>query len=836
MVVNIWYAPLAPMIGRDDDVAVLTDLLSAHRLVSVVGPGGVGKTLLATETVAAVADRYADGVRIVELAALRDSSLVVEEICSAVGLPRTGGRDRLGALTDWIADHTDLLIVLDNCEHVLSRVAVLARELLRSAPGLQMLTTSREPLSLPGESVVWLTPLPVPPKDASPEEIPAYSSVSLFVDRAHARDQRFEVDGERWLTVAEICRRLDGLPLALELAAGRVAAIGLDTVADRLAQGRPLSGRMRGVDERHTTLMSVFEWSESLLDESERVLLRRLSLFAGGFDIDAAAGVLAAAGWPVDDVEDALARLVERSLLVHDVAGERFSMLETIRQFATNRLEEADRLAQAHARWYLAWAVEAGAGLSAGPEREWVQRMTAAEDNIRIALAWALENEPLNALAAAAVMPLFWWLRSQHREGIGWLRQGLERAEDAPPELRAAALFGLGFLWAHDTDDWAGSTEYLDQGIALVDDDAPPPILGYLLCLRGEADSVAGQYESAIAATRRGLAILDDQPDPWGQAFAVWNVGHVLQLAGDLAGAQECYERMVAIQTEHGSRLELMIGLNSLGELAEHRGDFDRALELFGQALQMRQELGAVRLGYVHGSLARSLLAVARVSVAAGDREAARAALAEAVPVAEQMRDAETLDACRTLADVLDETPTAARLRRDGSGWTVAFGDEQGHLADAKGVRHLHALLSRPHQPVSALTLAGLADGLRREDTDAGPMLDDAALRAYRRRLDELEAECDLADRTGDADRMRAADDERAALIAELSRATGLGGRTRRAGSEVERARLNVTRTLRDAITRIEAQCPELTAHLNEAVITGTQCVYQPQTPVAWQL
>ena len=166
----------------------------------------------------------------------------------------------------------------------------------------------------------------------------------------------------------------------------------------------------------------------------------------------------------------------------------------------------------------------------------------------------------------------------------------------------------------------------------------------------------------------------------------------------------------------------------------------------------------------------------------------------------------------------------------------MAFGDEQGHLADAKGVRHLHALLSRPHQPVSALTLAGLADGLRREDTDAGPMLDDAALRAYRRRLDELEAECDLADRTGDADRMRAADDERAALIAELSRATGLGGRTRRAGSEVERARLNVTRTLRDAITRIEAQCPELTAHLNEAVITGTQCVYQPQTPVAWQL
>lgn len=833
-----------PFVGRERELDRL--LTAAHTgLITITGPGGVGKTTFAARAAAALGeDEFPDGVFAVRLAPIASPELVTAEVAASVGLPRTSGLSYESAIVDWLRDRR-VMLILDNCEHVIEGVAALADRLTRELPDLFLLATSREPLEVPGERVLRLPPLDCPPEAANQAGLSDHEAVELFLARAGARDPHLEIEGEDLSEVARICRAVDGLPLAIELAAARVGTLPLADIAARIEDRVGfLVNRSRVAEERHRTLQATVEWSFALLEPDEREIFRRLAVFAGGFDLDAAVAV-SGDGLAAEQVEELVLRLVDKSLLtVPDRDQARFRMLETVRRFALGEAERAGEdpvLRDRHAEWFLQEGLRAGAALQAGPERPWLALLSREHDNIRAALDRLIRSEtPERGLGLAAALGMFWWASGHTREGIGWTEKALAATGAAPPELRAAGLFGLGFLWAHDTDDWARAAEILDEGIGAAESVANPesPILGYLLCLRGQASNMAGEHRPALEMTRRGTEIIRGFGDPWGTGFGLWNIGFSLRYLGDDDGAWDRFEEMAELQRANGIGLVLMIACQSLAEIAEDRGEPREALVLYEEALELRRDLGAARLGNIHGSLPSALVAVARAARASGDRDRALAAAGEALPVAEELRDDETLTEARRIlgdADPAWSGPSGAFERR-GNVWAVSFDGEEALIADSKGMRQIRELIARPGQEIGAVTLSSAIDGTARDLGDAGEFLDQEALDRYRRRLGEIEAEIAEAESFNDPERIASANTEREALVAELARATGLGGRSRVAGSAIERSRVNVTRTVRSAIARIEEVAPRTGRHLDSSIRTGNFCVYEPASPVAWRL
>lgn len=831
-------------IGRQLETQDLLGSLDSP-LTTIVGPGGVGKTTLVWHAVAVLGEEeFPDGKFVARLASIFDPELVAAEVAASVGLPRTSGLGYERAIVDWLRDRRALLI-LDNCEQVLDGAAALAEVLTNQLPDLAILATSREALEVEAETVLRLSTLEPTPPGTSAGELAKNEAVALFLERAQSRWPEFEISESQLDAVGEICRSLDGLPLAIELAAARVGALPPSEIASRLKSRLGLLvNRNRLVEERHRTLHSTVDWSFALLRPEEQEVFRRLSVFAGGFDLGAAAAVVSG-DHSAEEVEEIIFGLVDKSLLYRpDPELARYRMLEIVRQYAAGKLDgagEGSLSRDRHSSWYMQKAGEAGAALQSGPERAWLEMLSREHDNIRAALGHMLNGEtPELALGLAASLGMFWWTRGHTREGISWTERALEASPQAPPELRAAGLFSLGFLWAHDTDDWSRAAEFLDEGIAIAEsaETLESPILGYLLCLRGQAANFAGEHERALGLTRRGTEIIRGAGDPWGTGFGLWNIGFSLRHLGDDEGARRCFEEMAAIQREHGIGLVLMIACKSLAEIAEDRGDHEQALKLYEEALELRRELGAARLGDIHGSLPGGLLAVARTSAILGDSQRANEAASEALPVAEELRDQEAIVEARAILTGEDPAGSGREgvFERQGKIWRTVFEGEEAFVPDSKGMRQLRELIARPGQEIGAVTLSSALDGAGRDLGDAGELLDSQAIDEYGRRLLEIEQEADEAESFNDPERAARLAEEREALTSELARAVGMDGQSRRAGSSVERARINVTRTLRSAIDRILEESPPLGDHLNQTVKTGNFCRYEPAEPISWRL
>jgi predicted ATPase/DNA-binding SARP family transcriptional activator len=460
-------APLSRLIGRDAAVADVIDRLCSGRLVTLTGPGGVGKTRLALAAAERVAGAPAspdlplcDGVWAVELAGWEVpdggdcSDRVAEHIAAVLGIPdvaagrpgppvRTAGVT--GRLARALADR-HVLLVLDNCEHVVGPVATLARPLLEAAPGLRILATSREPLGVPGELVWPVPPLDVPDDNAA-EGLARSSAVQLFVERATASAPGFALDGDNAVAVATICRRLDGLPLALELAAARVRGLGVHALAERLDDRFALLAVGEGwTPARHRTLRAVIDWSWDLLTPAEQAVVRRVAVHADGFTLAAAEAVGAAGpGVAADEVAGLLARLVDRSLVVVEdtSASVRYRLLETIAEYATERLAavaETDAARQRHAHHHVELAEQANAHVRGHDQRRWLDRLDTEAANIRLAHDWAVERgDAALALRLAGAMSWYWFLRGRHREGYRSLGAALAVEGEASPGYRALA-------------------------------------------------------------------------------------------------------------------------------------------------------------------------------------------------------------------------------------------------------------------------------------------------------------------------------------------------------------------------------------------------------------
>jgi predicted ATPase/DNA-binding CsgD family transcriptional regulator len=501
------------LIGRREEMEMVKGLLAETALVTLTGSGGVGKTRLAVQTGAEVIDAYSDGVWLADLAAVADPGAVAAQVASMFSLKEAPGIGIADALAAYLADQ-QVLVVLDNCEHVLDAAATLADTLLSVCPGLRVLATSRQPLSLPGE-VTWRVPSLELPRDDAPAGIAGVNrceAVVLFVERAARSRPGFTLTDANVAAVANICRRLDGIPLAIELAAARIRVFTPAQIADGLDRRFGLlTGAPRTALPRQQTLRASVDWSHDLLTHIEQVLLRRLSVFSGGFDYPAAQVVAASHPIEAHQVLDLLGLLVDKSLVQvdHDRQEARYQLLETIRDYAGERLERAAELETVrnrHRDHYLAVAEEAACHLDGAQQRQWLARLTPEYPNLRGALAWSHNHEEWDRLGRLVVaLSTLWYVVGPNQEGEAWLDCALAHAGELPPLLHCQMLSGRGRLAAGNFDVGALARSSA-EGIALARDLGEPGLLSRLLTLASMAAILVGrptpELEEAIHLAR----------------------------------------------------------------------------------------------------------------------------------------------------------------------------------------------------------------------------------------------------------------------------------------------------------------------------------------------
>src|SRR4051794_37637464 len=449
---------LNTFVGRREDVAEVRQLTTESPLVTLTGPGGVGKTRLCLQVAAEVLDNFADGAWLIELETLSDASLVPQQIAVGLGLAEVADGDFSSSVLGHLRSR-EALLILDNCEHIIDACAQLANNLLRACPGLRILATSREPLGVPGERLYPVRSLSVPHGTRRPSvaAVGESEAVNLFVERAQAADPKFVLTDENVGAVVEICRRLDGIPLAIELAAARVRALSPQQIAERLDDRfRLLTGGSRTVMPRHQTLRAAIDWSFDLLPDEERIVLWRLSVFAGSFSLEAAEAVWAGGDIEQFEVIDHVARLVEKSLVNRQ--ADNYRLLETVRGLARERSLEAgesEASFERHRVWYLQFVRKAAPAFFRGPESAaTLDRIEAEHDNLRAALAWSL-NDPRgadDALELVAGLWRFWEIRGYVTEGRQWLERVLAASPEDVSATRGDVLTAAGIMAANQGD------------------------------------------------------------------------------------------------------------------------------------------------------------------------------------------------------------------------------------------------------------------------------------------------------------------------------------------------------------------------------------------------
>jgi predicted ATPase/DNA-binding SARP family transcriptional activator len=630
-------APLTSFIGRARERAEITDLLATARLLTLVGPGGCGKTRLALETARQVLADYPDGVWLVALASLADPRLVVQAVAGVLGVREVPDRPLLATLRAALTNRR-LLLVLDNCEHLLDACAHLAEDLLQSCPEVQVLATSREGLGLIGEVSYRVPSLAVPAPhqltaDLPLEELPRSEAVRLFMDRALAVQPRFALTAENAAAVVELCRRLDGIPLALELAAARVTTLTVEQLAARLDQRfQILTSGSRTALARQQTLRATMDWSYELLTPVEQVGFRRLAVFAGGWTLEAAEAVVGGQ-WAVGrdegsgvrdqgpgdglppaegeteistvlgtrySVLDVLARLVDKSLVqVEATAGgePRYRLLETVRQYALERLAAAGderAVRERHRDWFLRLAELAEPGLLEAEQVAWLGRLEVAHDNLRAALAWCLSHDPAAGLRLAGSLWPFWRLRSHYTEGRRWLETLLARTtERGVPRVKV--LLGAGIL-ARDQFDLPTAHARLSESLALSRALGEPRLIAWSLRDLGHLLIYLGDSAQARAVLEEGLALVRTTGDQRGLGANLLGLGSLLRSTGDFRRARALLEEGLAALRMVGDRWLLNGILRELGDLALVEGEIARAQALFEEALVLARELGSRRL------------------------------------------------------------------------------------------------------------------------------------------------------------------------------------------------------------------------------------------------
>jgi predicted ATPase/DNA-binding SARP family transcriptional activator/uncharacterized protein HemY len=666
-------SPLTQLIGREEEGRAVVARLGEARLVTLTGVGGIGKSRLAVQVATELAEQFPDGTSFVELAGLADGALVAATVAASLGLPEPAGRPALEALGAALWDR-ELLLVLDNCEHLLPACAEVAASLLGRCAGVRVLATSRQPLGLAGE-VIWRVPsLEVPGSSALPAGVKdaasyflGYDAVRLFVARAHQADPHFRLAPGDAALVAQLCRRLDGIPLAIELAAARVRAMTVGQIAARLDDRfRLLTGGSRAALPRQQTLRGTLDWSDDLLSEPERALIRRLSVFAGGWTLEAAEAVCgdrgvrrAGCGLPGADrpirkpqstihdheVLDLLTGLVDRSLVVYDERdgappdSARYRLLETVRQYFNECLQEGgeeETIRGQHLEYFLALAEEAEPHLTGARQSEWLERLETEHDNLRTALEHSTDA-PALGLRLAVALWRFWRVRGYLREGRERLARALSAAAGAGTSesvkaVRLTALNAAGSLAANQ-GDYRTARSLHEEGLALARESGDRPGIAHSLNYLGTVAEAQGDYAAARSLYEQSLAIRRELEDRLAIADSLDDLGTVAEAQEDFGTARSLYEQSLAIKQEFGDRLGIAQSLNYLGMVARQQGDYAAARSLHARSLAIRRELG------LRSPVAYSLNHLGMVAHQQGDYGAARSYFEESLSIRRELGD-----------------------------------------------------------------------------------------------------------------------------------------------------------------------------------------------------
>jgi predicted ATPase/DNA-binding SARP family transcriptional activator len=736
-------AGLTSFVGRDEDVVRVGKLVGEYRLTTLTGPGGAGKTRLAVECARTLLDDLTDGVWLVALAPVTDPAEVPRAVFDALGLRERAllaGRARERASEAETVDPTDrlvsllasreLLLVFDNCEHLIGAAAALADRVLGDCPRVRVLATSREALGITGEAQWPVEPLALPPSDVDSSAAVRYPAVRLFADRATAVRPGFAVDPSTVDAVVRVCRALDGIPLAIELAAARLSALTPDQVAARLDDRfRLLARGNRTALPRHQTLRAVVDWSWDLLDAVERALLRRLSAFTGGATVEAAERVCGFDPLRPGDVLDVATALVDKSLLV-PFGDERFGMLETIRMYGAEQLDasgERERVRRAHAAYFLDLATAAEPHLRDRDQLRWLARLDADHDNLHVAVRGAITaGEADTALRLVGMLGWYWWLRGHRIEATDLMVDAFDlpdaTADDVPAEVRAlayavGAVNGLSSRDGHQQLRWFRQAAALGAGRA-----GAHPLLRLL-------DPMATLIEDwGGTDSMRELAGCFDDPDLWVRSLARFMHAHAQINVGLAEDAAEANFR-VALDGFRtlGERWGTAASLTAVADLTSRRGDHAAAEALLGEALTQVAELGAVEeVPQIRSRLAHELWL-------AGERARARTVLAQALRDAERFGEPEVLARVEYQSGEFariegDLAQARARLTHAGeliAGLNIApqffalISSSLGYLDVAAGdlgsarAHHLRAIeqaMAPVDAPVVAQLLVGLAD------------------------------------------------------------------------------------------------------------------------------
>jgi predicted ATPase/DNA-binding SARP family transcriptional activator/DNA-binding CsgD family transcriptional regulator len=700
-------------VGREREMVEVKRTLSMTRLLTLTGAGGSGKTRLALEVARDLISSYTDGVWLVELAPLSEPGLVAQEVAGALEVPERPGEPLIDTLVDILSDK-ELLLVLDNCEHVVEAAAQLVDVLLDSCPRLGVLATSREPLGVGGEVLWQVAPLSLPATtDRGPdggstaESLMRYEAVRLFVDRARLRLPSFELTQENTGAVARVCQKLDGIPLAIELATARMGALAVEQVAQRLdASLDVLRASSRSAEPRQQTLRATLDWSYNLLSEAEQALFRRLSVFAGRWTLEAAEAVCSVGVIEQDDVLDLLGGLVDKSLVVAGAStggAVRYRMLEPIREYAREKLEQsgkADEVQARHAAFYLAVAEEAEPELAGAQQSVWVERLEGEHDNLREALSWVLERgEAKLALRMGAALWRFWYNRGYLSEGIRWLERVLAGSDPAASPVRVKALEGLGWQLQGQGDYERAEAPY-EEMLRLSRELGDKGNVATALNSLGTVAAQQGDNERARILLQENLEVLEELEKEGNPATTLKRF-HALNLLGYLAIIEEedytrgatLWEESLALAQEAGDTLRVGTTLLNLGHAALLQGDYERARALSEEALSLAHELGSAGVGIIPVAVLNLGLA----TLGLDEYERAAASFEETLVMSQSMgrkpQVIETLEGMASLAGALGEATRAAHLwgaaeaAREVTGIALSSGERalhEPHLATAR--------------------------------------------------------------------------------------------------------------------------------------------------------
>jgi len=637
---------LTTFIGREREIAEAKRLLAETHLLTITGPGGSGKTRLSLEIGARLLSEYPDGVWLVEFAHLADPARVPQVLATALSVREEADRPLLVTLVDHLRPKR-VLLLLDNCEHLIDACAGLADTLLRGCPEVKILPSSREALGLTGEVVFRVPPLSLPDSRLVPalERLAEYEAVRLFVDRAIAVKPDFTLTDDTAAAVVQICRRLDGIPLAIELAAARVRTLSVQQITAHLDERfRLLTGGSRTALPRHQTLRGLIDWSYGLLSEAERELFRRVSVFVGGWTLEASVAVCAGVDVDRYDIVELLGRLVDKSLCLIDGEGSdpRYRLLETIRQYGFEKLAETSEgqvVRARHRDFYLGFAEDAEPRLQ-GPEQvAWLQRLEADHDNLRAALRWSLDcDETEAALRLGSALSLFWDTHGYVREGREWLDELLAHARERPTStVTTRRALGKVLDAASRTrarwSEFPQATEFLTQGLAVWRELGDKRGIAEALNNLAVGATQSGDRVRARVLVAESLALFRELSDKRGTAHALNNLAEILRGEGDLPGARALFEESVPLFEAIEERRGLSHALDNLGGILTAQGDYGPAEALYSRSRRLAEELGD------NHAVATALRSLGGVAHHRGDHERARSFYEDSVARFREMGD-----------------------------------------------------------------------------------------------------------------------------------------------------------------------------------------------------